>query len=203
MKIALLRSAETVLARMEQRAARYSAFRPSAAPAWLWWSRGCANAIPDITEAQAAARAPGVAALERGGVLQERIAARRAVPSVKQLAVMAREKKRLLAEADKSRREARRIVERGMPLVRTESITAALDATTGEIAVKIALDKPVYFTPKQILNESRAEYIARVQLYGNDPVLWVGTRAGVYGGQKAKVNVASASGCFSYFWHSV
>jgi hypothetical protein len=29
-------------------------------------------------------------------------------------------------------------------------------------------------------------------LYGNDPVLWVGTRAGVFGGQKAKVNVASA-----------
>jgi hypothetical protein len=190
-EVALLRSAETVLARMEQRAARYSAFRPFAAPVGFG-GREAVNAIPDITEAQAAARAPGVAALERGGVLQERIAARRAVPSVKQLAVMAREKKRLLAEADKSRREARRIVERGMPLVRTESITAALDATTGEIAVKIALDKPVYFTPKQILNESRAEYIARVELYGNDPVLWVGTRAGVFGGQKAKVNVASA-----------
>jgi hypothetical protein len=125
-------------------------------------------------------------------VLQSRIAARRAVPSVKQLAVMAREKKRLLDEANVSRREARRIVERGMPLVRTESIIAALDATTGEIAVKIDLEKPVYFTPKQILNEGKAEYIARVELYGNDPVLWVGTRAGVFGGQKARANVASA-----------
>jgi len=190
-EVALLRLAEGVLLRMEQRAARYKAFRPTAAPPGFG-GRGSADVIPDITEAQAAARVPGVAALERGGVLQERIAARRAIPSVKQLAAMAREKKRLLAEADKSRREARRIVERGSPLVREESITAALDATTGEIAVKIELEKPVYFKVDQVLNESKDEYIARVELYGNDPVLWLGTRVGVFGGQKVGPNVAGA-----------
>ena len=184
-EIALLRFAENALLRMEQRAARYSAFRPSAAPLGFG-GRGSADSIPDIAEAQAAARVPGVLALERSGLLQERIAARRAIPSVKQLAAMAREKKRLLAEADKSRREARRIIERGLPLVRTESIVAALDATSGDIAVKIDLDKPVYFRVDQILNESREEYIARVQLYGDDPVLWVGTRSGVYGGRQSR-----------------
>ena len=133
-------------------------------------------------------------AVERGARLDElsaRVAAREAAPSIATIREVTRMRKVALRQAELNRREAARIVERGRPIVNDGNVEVVLDAASQQIAVELKQYKvkPVRFKISQIRGEAESEWIARAELTGEDPVLWVGTRQAMFGASANAIRV--------------
>jgi hypothetical protein len=125
-------------------------------------------------------------AFERGARLDElnaRVAARETAPSVASIREVRKFKKMALRQAELNRREAARIIERGKPIVSEGELKVVFDAATEQIAVELPMYKvsPIKFTIDKIRNESKNDFIARAEMNGHDPVLYLGTESGTFG----------------------
>jgi hypothetical protein len=184
--VAALAEVEKKIARMEKKLSSYAAFkiRPGGVKNTPdgFGTVGVAGRIgesPKSVLGEAAA-----AAGERVNVLGERVAAREAVPTSVDVQSARAQAKRMRAEANRERRQAAVIIERGRPVVDMQGLKVAIDEARGVGAMRITLKDGRYFdaTMNQIAGELKEEWVARVEMSGEDPVLWLGTRRAVFGG---------------------
>lgn len=127
---------------------------------------------------------------KREATLAERIAARRAAPALEgpvSVRSLRRERKKLENEAARSRREAKRIIENGRPVADNGLIRAVYDATSDALAFEVILERPVLVPIKILRDQRREDFISNAELYGLDPVLYLGTRVGVFSGRAKKL----------------
>ena len=136
------------------------------------------------TAPRAVLRAEAAGRRERELTLAERIREQRAAPAFEgpvSIRSVRRERKRLEKEAQKNRREAARIIERGRPVANNGLIRAVVDATSDDVAFEIQLQKPILVKLDQMRALTRDQVIANAELYGLDPVLYLGTRVAKFG----------------------
>lgn len=117
----------------------------------------------------------------RADALLERLRARDEAPSAADLREVGKMVKGLRKSAAKERRAAERILANGKPLVDGRNIRAVLDASSGRVAIEVEKRKPARFTMDQVLGEMKQEFIARAEMTGDDPVLWLGTKRAMFG----------------------
>ena len=126
---------------------------------------------------------------ERADVLRETISERERVAPITapegkgpSIADIRRSRRDAEKAASRARREAIKIIQRGAPLLRSDNVQAALNASKSAAGVEMrVLEKPTYVKANRLKGESEQEFIARMELLGMDPVLWLGTRMGRYG----------------------
>ena len=121
---------------------------------------------------------------ERMNELGQRVAEREAVPTSVDVQSARAQAKRMRVEANKKRRRAAVIIERGRPVADMSGLRVAVDEARGLGAMRITLKDGRYFDASmdQIAGEMKEEWIARAEMSGEDPVLWLGTRRAVFGG---------------------
>lgn len=180
--VALLRSAEATLVGLERRAKATKAYRDMrkagvAEPA-NFGSRAASKSVNEDLASELVGQAR--AAEERMVPLEETVAARAAAPAAEGIRGIRQTRKQALRAAAKNRREAARIIERGRPLVSDRGVRVVMDAATDEIAVdlRMRLAQPVRFKIDRVRGELRHEFIARAEMLGEGPTLWLGTRQG-------------------------
>lgn len=182
--VRLLEQAEALVIRSENRAKRYKQFDQRVLVRGRSRFFGQKRVRSEVTPPRERGREVlGEARRreQRADALIERIRARETAPSAFDIRQVRKQVKELRREADKEQRAAKRIIERGRPLVAGRNMYAALDASGSKIAFQVGTKDPVRFTMNQVMGELQQEFIARAEMTGDDPVLWLGTRRGSFG----------------------
>lgn len=96
-----------------------------------------------------------------------------------------RRRKRIEQKIRRDRAEAIKLIEQGRPVVANKFVEAVVARDGESVAFRVVLDKPVFFKIDRARSQVKEEFIAQAELYGDDPVLWLGTRKGQYGGGSA------------------
>jgi len=126
---------------------------------------------------------------ERESTLAARILSREGAPPLEgpvSIRSVRAERKRVEREASKNRREAKQIIERGRPVADNGLIRAIYDATSDGLAFEIMLERPIYVSIKTMRKQREQDFVATAELYGLDPVLYLGTRVGTFARARAR-----------------
>ena len=184
--VAALAAVEKKIAAAEKKLSSYAAFktRPGGVRQTPdgFGSTGVAGRIGESPKAVL-----GEAVAQRGermNVLGERIAAREQATAGIDIRSARAQARRMRAEAGRERKKAALIIERGRPVSDMNGLRVAIDEARGVGAMRITLKDGRYFdaTLDQLVGEMENEWIARTEMLGEDPVLWLGTRRAVFGG---------------------